>query len=83
MFPGSLLAGCRLGRSSVPTAVHRGAPQVLFPSTETFSASHDFYFSISFVPAQPHSPPGFLLVLKKEKCSTAGTSPGEGQMLGK
>lgn len=32
------------------------------------------YFSISCVPAQPRSPLGFLLVFKKEKCSTAGTS---------
>lgn len=60
--------------SDVPTAVHREAPQVLFPSTEAFSAGNDFYFSVSCVPAQPHSPLGFLLVFKKEKCSTAGTS---------
>lgn len=39
-----------------------------------FLQAMTFIFSISFVSAQPHSPASFLLVFKKEKCSTAGTS---------
>lgn len=71
---------CSLGRNSLPTW---GAPQVLFPSTETFSASHDFYFAISFVPSQPHSLPDFLLVFKEREMQHCWHILGEGQMLGK
>ena len=49
--------------------------QVSIPSSEDFfSASYDFYFSISFLPGQPCSLPGFLPLLKEEKCSIADVS---------
>lgn len=77
LLPTGRLQRCRLKINSViySRLCTEGLLKFSISSSEDFfPASHDFYFSISSVPGQPHSLPGFLLVFKKEKCSIADTS---------
>lgn len=67
---------CRLKINSVINSLlcTEGLLNFSSPSSEDFFLQAMTYFSISFVPGQPHSLPAFLPVFKKEKCSITDTS---------